>query len=91
MLNRRHIRIKVMQILYAFFNSDSNDLIKCEAELEKSINHSQALYIHLLLLLVNLKSIAEQKIEKGRQKILPTKEEVNPNKKFINNHNLSLL
>ena len=70
MLNRRHIRIKVMQILYAFFNSESNDLIKCEAELEKSINHSQALYIHLLLLLVNLKSLAEQKIEKGRKKIL---------------------
>jgi len=91
MLNRRHIRIKVLQILYAFFHSDSDDLMKFERELEKSINQTYALYVHLLLLLVNLRSLAEQKIEKGRNKLLPTQEDLNPNTKFINNKVLCLL
>ena len=72
MLNRRHIRIKVLQILYAFFHSQSDDLMKCERELDKSMNKAHALYVHLLILLVNLKSLAEQKIELGKNKLLPT-------------------
>jgi len=31
MLNRRHIRIKVMQIIYAFKGNESDDLKKDEA------------------------------------------------------------
>ena len=91
MLNRRHIRIKVLQILYAFFHSEGDDLMKVERELEKSFNQTHALYVHLLLLLVNLKSLAEQKIEKGRNKLLPTQEDLNPNTKFIDNQVLCLL
>jgi len=70
MLNRRHIRIKVLQILYAFFHSDSDDLLKCERELEISIQHTQSLYVHLLLLLVDLKLLAKTKIEKGMNKLM---------------------
>ena len=91
MLNRRHIRIKVLQILYAFFHSDSDDLIKCERELENSIQHTQSLYFHLLLLLVDLKSLAKTKIEKGRDKLLPSQGDLNPNTKFIDNKIFSLL
>jgi len=91
MLNRRHIRIKVLQILYAFFHSQSDDLIKCERELDKSMNKSHALYVHLLLLLVNFKTLAEQKIEMGRNKLLPTQDDLNPNTKFIDNKTLCLL
>ncbi len=91
MLNRRHIRIKVLQILYAFFHSESDDLLKCERELEKSIQHTQSLYFHLLLLLVDLKLLAKTKIEKGRDKLLPSQDDLNPNTKFIDNKFLSLL
>jgi len=91
MLNRRHIRIKVLQILYAFFHSEGGDLMKFERELEKSINQTHALYVHLLVLLVNLKSLAEKKIEKGRDKLLPTQEDLDPNTKFIDNKVLGLL
>ncbi|MCS5663681.1 MAG: transcription antitermination factor NusB [Flavobacteriales bacterium] len=91
MLNRRHIRIKVLQILYAFFHSEGDDLMKFERELEKSINQTHALYVHLLVLLVNLKSLAEKKIEKGRDKLLPTQEDLDPNTKFIDNKVLGLL
>lgn len=91
MLSRRHIRIKVLQILYAFFHSESDDLMKCERELDKSMNKAHALYIHLLILLVNLKSLAEQKIELGKNKLLPTQDDLNPNTKFVDNKVLCLL
>ena len=91
MLSRRHIRIKVLQILYAFFHSQSDDLMRCERELDKSMNKAHALYIHLLLVLVNLKSLAEQKIEMGKTKLLPTQDDLNPNTKFIDNKTLCLL
>lgn len=91
MLNRRHIRIKVLQILYAFFNSKSDDILKCERELEMSIEHTRSLYLHLLVLLVDLKIRAEKKIEKGKNKLLPNQSELNPNTKFIENRTLNLL
>jgi N utilization substance protein B len=91
MLSRRHIRIKVLQILYAFFHSESDDLMKCERELDKSMNKAHALYIHLLILLVNLKTLAEQKIELGKNKLLPTQDDLNPNTKFVDNKVLCLL
>ncbi|MDG1849031.1 MAG: transcription antitermination factor NusB [Flavobacteriales bacterium] len=91
MLNRRHIRIKVLQLLYAFFHSESDDLMKLERELEKSFNKTYDLYIHMLALLLNLKSLAEQKIEKGKNKLLPSREDLDPNTKFIDNQVLNLL
>ena len=91
MLNRRHIRIKVLQILYAFFHSDSDDLTKSERDLNNSFDKTHSLYIHLLLLLVAIKKQAEDKIEKGKVKLLPTQEDLNPNTKFVDNKTLSLL
>ena len=91
MLNRRHIRIKVLQILYAFFHSESDDLVKSERELDKSMRKTHALYLHFLILLVNLKSLAEEKIEMGKNKLLPTQDDLNPNTKFIDNKILCLL
>ena len=88
MLNRRHLRIKVLQILYAFFHSESDDLMKVERELDKSMNKAHALYVHLLILLVNLKSLAEQKIELCKNKLLPTQDDLNPN--TIRKHQLRL-
>jgi len=91
MLSRRQIRIKVLQILYAFFHSDSEDLMKCERDLGKSIEKSYDLYLHLLVLLVDLKGLAEQKLEKGRNKLLPSQADLSPNAKFIDNKALCLL
>lgn len=91
MLNRRHIRIKVLQVLYAFFHSEGKDLVAMERELDKSLKETHALYIHMMLLLSNLKSLAEEKIEKGMSKLLPTQEDLNPNKRFVDNKILCLL
>ena len=91
MLNRRHIRIKVLQLLYAFFHSESDDLLKLEKDLENSLKKTHELYIHFLLLLVNLRSLAVEKIELGKNKLLPSQDDLDPNTKFIDNRTLHLL
>jgi N utilization substance protein B len=91
MLNRRHIRIKVLQILYAFFHSESEDLTKSERDLKNSFDKTHSLYIHLLLLLVAIKKQAEEKIEKRKNKLLPNQEDLSPNTKFVDNKTLTLL
>jgi transcription antitermination protein NusB len=54
MLSRRQIRIKVLQALYAFFQSDKSDLAVAERELFRSIEKVYELYIYILLLLKEL-------------------------------------
>ena len=52
MLNRRYLRIKVMQALYSFFQSSHKDMNKEEKELFRNIDKIYDLYIYLLLLII---------------------------------------
>lgn len=85
MLNRRHIRIKVMQLLYAFKGTESDDLKIQERLLMKSMDSMYNLYLLTLTLLVEIQVKAEDIITKSQQKHLATAEDKNPNRKFINN------
>jgi N utilization substance protein B len=85
MLNRRHIRIKVMQIIYAFKGNESDDLKKDERFLLKSIDSMLDLYFVLTSLLIEVQKKAEIHLKKSQTKHLATKEDKNPNRKFINN------
>ncbi len=85
MLNRRHLRIKVLQILYAFYQSDDKDVLKAEKELLQSIERMYDLYIYLLLTLPELTRAASHKIEEKKKKLRPTLEDLNPNRKFVDN------
>lgn len=91
MLNRRHIRIKVMQVLYAFQEGESDDLKKNEKFLLQSMENMYNLYLLILSLLVEIQIKAEDHLKKVQQKHLATSEERNPNRKFINNELLLLL
>lgn len=84
MLNRRHLRIKVLQALYAYFQSDEESLKKTETELMNAVERIYDLYLYLLLSFGELKDIAERRNEENKKKIRPTEEELNPNLKFIN-------
>jgi len=84
-LNRRHIRVKVMQSIYAMHQKSSDDLEKEEKFLLQSIDNIQDLY---LLMLSTLKEIRKKEIvflEASSKKHLATTEEKKPNKKFVNN------
>jgi len=91
MLNRRHIRVKVMQSIYAMHQNDSDNLEKEEKFLFHSIENIRDLYLIMLSALVELRNSEEDFIEKSSKKHLATAEERNPNKKFINNQVLHLL
>lgn len=85
MLSRRHLRVKVLQALYAYFQSEKNDLLAGEKELNLSIEKVYDLYISQLLIFPELTHAASFQIEERKNKKLPTSEDLNPNYKFVNN------
>jgi N utilization substance protein B len=91
MLNRRHLRIKVLQALYAYFQSDEENYPRTENELMQAVEKIYDLYIYLLLTFSELKSIAENRMEENKKKILPSDEDLNPNTKFVNNAIIAML
>ncbi|MDH7446946.1 transcription antitermination factor NusB [Aquimarina sp. 2201CG14-23] len=91
MLTRRHIRVKVMQSLYALEQTQSDNLDKEEKFLLFSIEQMYDLFLINLQLLVEIRKHAVDFLEKSQKKYLATSEEKNPNQKFINNEVLLLL
>lgn len=85
MLNRRHIRIKVMQSLFAFKGTESDDFTKDEKFLFHSIEKMSDLYFSILALLIELQKKANSKLELSQKKILATEADINPNRKFADN------
>ncbi|WKD86870.1 Transcription antitermination protein NusB [Polaribacter huanghezhanensis] len=85
MINRRHIRVKVMQSVYAMTTSKADDLVKEEKFLKHSIQKLLDLYVLQLQMLVEVQKLATQQIELSKKKHLATKEDLQPNTKFINN------
>lgn len=61
MLNRRHIRIKVMQNIYAFTQSKNTDITKQEKYLFLSFEKLYELYIIQLNLLVGIQKFAKKR------------------------------
>jgi N utilization substance protein B len=91
MINRRHIRVKVMQSAYALLQSKSDDLAKEEKFLYHSIDKMYDLYVLLLRLLVEVRDLEKKHIQISKKKFFATPEELNPNNKFITNGILQLL
>ena len=91
MLTRRHIRVKVMQSLYAYSQSQNDEMKTEEKFLRKSMDEMNDLYLLLLDLFVEIKNYSEDLLEKSRQKHLATEEDIDPNRKFINNSVIGLL
>ena len=85
MINRVLIRIKVVQILYAYYKGDGNSLPVAEKELFFSIEKTYDLYFHLLALSVEITRYAALRIDAKRNKFRPTPEDLNPNTRFVDN------
>ncbi|MDY0101902.1 MAG: transcription antitermination protein NusB [Lentimicrobium sp.] len=91
MLNRRHLRIKVLQALYAHFQTDGSEIMQQEKRLVASIESIYDLYIYLLSSLIEVRDFALNRMEDARQKFLPTEAELNPNTRFVDNKFLEQL
>ena len=85
MINRVLIRIKVLQIVFAYYHKEYNDIKIAENELHLSLRRTYDLYYYFLLLIVELTRLQEQRIDARKMKHLPTEEDLNPNTRFINN------
>ena len=85
MLNRRHLRIKVLQILYAFFQSEEESILKAEKELLSAVERMYDMYLFMIMTLPELKRAGQNRMEEHKKKMRPTEEDLNPNLKFVNN------
>ncbi|MFI3240363.1 MAG: transcription antitermination protein NusB [Bacteroidales bacterium] len=86
MINRNLIRIKVVQMAYSYFLTESErTVIDAKNELEKSLDKSYELYNALLVLAIELTQLQDQKLDAAKHKYLPTEEDLNPNTRFIEN------
>ena len=91
MLTRRHIRLKVMQNIYALKISDFQYTKETEKNLLKSIDSIYELYLILLLLLIELLEKAEAKFSISKNKLLSDKKNIFDNQKMIKNKFLNNL
>lgn len=91
MLNRRHIRIKVLQILFAYYSDEKPDAAAYERMLFESVNKFRDLYIALIILMGEMQALAIDKIEAGMNKRLPSHEDLHPNTKFVTNSLLRII
>ena len=90
-LNRRHIRVKVMQSIYAMHQKSSDDIEKEEKFLLHSIDSILDLYLIMVTTLTEIRKKEIVFIETSSKKHLATAEDRNPNRKFINNAVLLML
>lgn len=91
MISRRMLRIKVIKALYAHMKSDADSLMASEKMLVTSIDKTYDLYFLMMSLIVEMAHYAEQRQEMAKKKQLPTFEDLNPNRKFVDNAVVRLL
>ena len=85
MINRVLIRLKVVQIVYAYYQNGGKNLDTAEKELFFSLSKAYDMYNYLLLLMVEITKQAQRKQSAAKNKLLPTAEELYPNTKFVDN------
>jgi len=74
-----------MQAVFAHQFLHDETIQQGEKKLLTSVDHFYTLYFHLLTFLPALKRFIAQKQEKQKRKFFPSKENLNPNTKFIEN------
>ena len=91
MLNRRFLRVKALQEIYAYHQSNSGNLPQAERHLLDEVDDLYKLFVYQLSFWVEVKHFAERRIEENKNKHFPTEEDLNPNLKFVNNRILNAL
>ena len=91
MINRVLIRLKIVQIVYAYYQNGGKNLDTAEKELFFSLSKAYDMYNYLLLLMVEITKQAEKKQSAAKSKLLPTAEELYPNTKFVDNRFIAQL
>ncbi len=85
MINRVLIRLKVLQIVYAYYKNSGKSLKAAEDEVFFSLSKAYDLYNYMLLLIPAITHYAADRISFLSLKLRPTESDMNPNLKFVNN------
>lgn len=91
LVNRRYLRIKIFQGLYAYHRTENADPLKFEREIFESINRLYTLYLYLIKLIMQVGVAADEITATNRKKNLPSSEDLNPNLRFIENRVFKIL
>lgn len=91
MINRVLIRLKIVQIVYAYYQNGGKNLDTAEKELFFSLSKAYDLYNYLLLLMVEVTKQANKRLNAAKNKLVPTKEELFPNTKIVENRFIAQL
>lgn len=85
MINRVLIRIRVMQIVFAYYDNETKDLRKAESELLFSLQKSYDLYHYLLSLMIEVTDLHKTRLDNRKSKLLPSQQDINPDTRLVNN------
>lgn len=85
MLNRRHLRIKALQNIFAWHMTEKKDTVSSQKTLMQSIDSVYEMYIRMLALLVDVTEYTANDAIERANKLLPTAEDLNPNQKLLHN------
>ena len=85
MINRILIRIKVLQIVYSYYQNGNNDLKVAENELLFSLKKSYDLYHYFLLLIVDVTNLQRRILDARKNNFMPTEAELNRNTRLLDN------
>ena len=85
MVNRRYLRTKVMQAIFAHTLNEKENIVSGEKKLADSIEQCYKLFLYLFSIFPELKRYRLNKFEDQKSKINPTKDDLHPNTKFVDN------
>lgn len=85
MVNRRYLRTKVMQALFAHSVNAEESMISGQKKLTDSIKQCYTLFLYFFSIFPELKRYRLNKLEELKGKIKPTYSDLHPNTKFVDN------
>lgn len=85
MINRNLIRIRVVQLIYSWYQNTNKDLRNAENDLMFGLQKSYDLYYYMLQLMLEVTKAYEQRVETKKNKFLPSDEDMNPNMNLLEN------
>jgi transcription antitermination protein NusB len=91
MLNRRHLRVKVLQALYAYHQTGGGDIKIQEKNLLQSIDKVFEMYIWMLSLISEVVNYADADATERSNKHIKTADDLKPNLKILGNRFITSL
>lgn len=91
MLNRRHLRVKVLEVLYAYHLSADRDIQAFEKQLVKQVHKVYEIYLYLITLLLEIAAYAAKDAIERAGKYIPSADDLNPNLRIASNLLIKLM